>query len=170
MLAGKDLKVPRRADEFRGVFEFFDKNCNGSLSFPELRYLMSGVGQEVPDDDIKEMISDIAGPGQKAVDVDHFLNFCAHQLQGDPVEELRESWRIASEQTKFEMDGETPKASQGINGKDVSLLMQKLGEDMTEEEAAEMVAQADKNDSGHISFDEFLNLMVVGIDAEQTKR
>ena len=34
------------------------------------------------------------------VDEDHFLNFVAQQLQGDPAEELRECWKITSGQTK----------------------------------------------------------------------
>ena len=41
----------------------------------------------------------MTGPGNE-VDEAHFLNFVAQQLQGDPAEELRECWKITSNQTK----------------------------------------------------------------------
>ena len=47
------------------------------------------------------------------------------------------------------MDGE-PKETQGINWKDVETLMKKLGEDLPEEEAEEMIVQADKKSTGQL--------------------
>merc|ERR1719375_2259121 len=93
------LIMPRRAEEFRGVFEFLDKNGDGALTKDEIRYIMNGMGHDLTDDEIRDLIADIGGPGASMVDEAHFLNFVAVQLQGDPAEELRECWKITSNQT-----------------------------------------------------------------------
>jgi calmodulin len=154
------LTVPRRAEEFRGVFEFLDKNGDGALTKDEIRYIMNGMGHDLSDDEIRDLISDIGGPGATMVDEAHFLNFVAQQLQGDPAEELRECWKITSNQTKQTVKGE-PKEQPGINWKDVEGLMKKLGEDLPEEEAEEMILQADKKGHGQLGYEEFLNLLIV---------
>jgi len=155
------LLVPRRAEEFRGVFEFLDKNGDGFLTKDEMRYIMSGMGHDLSDDELRDLIADIGGPGATMVDEDHFLNFVAQQLKGDPYEELKECWKITSGQTKTEIDGVTPKKTPGINWKDVEMLMKHLGEDLAEEEAEEMVVQADKKNQGYLTLEEFMNLLIV---------
>lgn len=157
---GSNLLVPRRAEEFRGVFEFLDKNGDGFLTKDEIRYIMNGMGHDLTDEEIRDLIADIGGPGATMVDEDHFLNFVTQQLQGDPAEELRECWKITSGQTKVTVDGRA-KEAQGINWKDVEMLMKKLGEDLPEEEAEEMIVQADKKGNGQLGFEEFLNLLIV---------
>jgi calmodulin len=152
--------MPRRAEEFRGVFEFLDKNGDGALTKDEIRYIMNGMGHDLTDDEIRDLIADIGGPGASMVDEAHFLNFVAVQLQGDPAEELRECWKITSNQTKTNVKGD-PKDMPGINWKDVEGLMKKLGEDLPEEEAEEMILQADKKGHGQLGYEEFLNLLIV---------
>jgi Ca2+-binding EF-hand superfamily protein len=160
------LLVPRRAEEFRGVFEFLDKNGDGFLTKDELRYIMNGLGHdEITEEEIRDLIVDIGGFGATMIDEAHFLNFAAQQLSGDPGLELREAWKVTSGQTTDTLEG-VPKetvhgAPNAVTYKDVQALFGKVGEDVPEEEAEEMVAQADRKGNGQLSFEEFIQILNV---------
>lgn len=53
-------------EEIREAFRVFDKDGNGHISAPELRHVMSNLGEKLTDEEIDEMIreADIDGDGQ----------------------------------------------------------------------------------------------------------
>ena len=52
-----------------------------------------GMGHDLTDEELRDLIADIGGAGSTTIDPEHFLNFVATQLQGDPAEELRECFK-----------------------------------------------------------------------------
>ena len=44
---------------------------------------MSAVGHELTDEQLRELIAEIAGAGQQQITEKQFLNFCYEQLQAD---------------------------------------------------------------------------------------
>jgi Ca2+-binding EF-hand superfamily protein len=168
----KDMHVPRRANEFRNVFGFLDKNGDGSLTKDEMRFIMSAVGHELTDEQLRELIAEIAGAGQQQITEKQFLNFCYEQLQGDPLDELREIWKINSNWSKTKMDGETPKDAPGVNPRDAELFVRAIGGELTSEEALELVKQASsgsKLENGQIGFAELCTLLEVPKGGEPGK-
>jgi calcium-binding protein CML len=160
----KEMHIPRRANEFRNVFDFLDKNGDGNLTKDEMRFIMNAVGHELTDEELRELIQEIAGAGEQAISEEQFLNFVYLQLQGDPADELREIWKIASTWTKTQLDGETPKEEPGISPRDAELVVRAIGGDLTSEEALELVKQASRGsklENGQINFEELCTLLQV---------
>lgn len=48
---------PARKEELREIFNMFDEDNSGSVDANELKKLMECIGQDVSDDDIKNMIA-----------------------------------------------------------------------------------------------------------------
>ena len=62
----QEMKLPRRANEFRNVFGFLDKNGDGSLTKDEMRFIMSAAGHELSEEQLRELITEIAGTGEQS--------------------------------------------------------------------------------------------------------
>lgn len=66
MMIARKLADIDSEDEIREAFRVFDKDGNGHISSPELRLVMSNLGEKLTDEEIDEMIrqADIDGDGQ----------------------------------------------------------------------------------------------------------
>ena len=62
----------------------------------------------------------------------------------------------------FDADGD-----KSISVKELSTIMRSLGQNPTEEEVKQMIAEADKDDSGNIEFPEFCDLMAKRINQQE---
>jgi Ca2+-binding EF-hand superfamily protein len=159
------LQRPRRAEEFKGVFKFLDKNNDGKLELVELRYIMDAMNCECSDQEIMEIINDIQ-PGADHINTKHFLNFCSNQLLQDPREELRETWKVASKFTEKKLMRGESHASK-FNAEDFMHVMRNLGEEIPADEAQELVSQVAKTNKGrYVDFDEFVQLLSVPAGGE----
>ena len=56
---------------------------NIGLTKDEMRFIMSAMGHELTDEQLRELIAEIAGAGQQQITEKQFLNFCYEQLQAD---------------------------------------------------------------------------------------
>ena len=59
--------------ELRKAFDVMDENKDGTVSKEELKQLLSGMGEEVTDDVINEMISIADENGDGKVDFEEFV-------------------------------------------------------------------------------------------------
>ena len=59
--------------ELRKAFDVMDENKDGTVSKEELKQLLSGMGEEVSDDVINEMISIADENGDGKVDFEEFV-------------------------------------------------------------------------------------------------
>jgi len=184
-----ELKQPRRIEEFRGVFSFLDKNVDGKLNKDEMRYIMDATGNFCNDDELNHLIEEITG-GKDYIDEPTFLHFCWQQLQEDkdPREELLPAWKEVSSITDWSKkeeiaDSITPKyaitadmvpqpagkSKDNMEDKtlglvcaeDIIAFMKKLGEEIAEEEAEELIMQSDKQGKTMLLFEEFVQLLTV---------
>merc|ERR1712098_839349 len=106
---------------------------------------------------IQELIRELAGADAQEVSEKDFLAFVKRQLDLPPEEELIEAWRVTKN-----MSGQVGKDdAEKITARDVQVLMKKLGEELPDEEADELIMQADKNDKKHLDFDDFVHLLHV---------
>merc|ERR1719375_2807719 len=153
------LKVPANAEEFEATFDLLDKNSDGNLTKDEIRYIMNGMGYELNEDEIRDLMVDIGGPQAQAIDKAHFLHFCSTMTEGDVDNELKECFKITSAMTDTLSDGRTKKTEMCVTAMDVDTLFKKIGGDITLEEAEELLQQADVNNVGHLRWDEFINLL-----------
>merc|ERR1711964_445583 len=117
-------------------------------------------------------MSNIAGAGNDKLSEEDFLNFVALELQTDANDVLREIFKVTSKITDTKPDSEELKPKTelgtGINYRDLLKLLHRLGSDMPEEEAQEMIIQAKRGDlealekeGGQINFDEMVRFLAV---------
>ena len=66
MMARKMKENNNHKDEIHEIFKVFDKEGNGFISVAELSHVMTSLGEELTEEEVKEMIkeADIDGDGQ----------------------------------------------------------------------------------------------------------
>ncbi|CAN4116529.1 unnamed protein product [Withania somnifera] len=94
------------------------------------------------------------------VDVDHdngtmefseFFNLISKKIkETDPEEELKEAFKV------FDKD-----QNGYISANDLRHVMINLGEKLTDEEAEQMIKEADLDGDGQVNFDEFVKMMTI---------
>ena len=95
------------------------------------------------------MISEVDEDSNGSIDMKEFVALMARRMQQvDTQEEIAEAFRI------FDKDG-----NGFISAQELANVMTSLGERLTEAEINEMIKEADLDQDGQISLDEFKQLM-----------
>ena len=72
-------KDPNLRDEIAEIFAFFDNNGNGKVSWTELKIVAQFLGEEMSDDELKEMFVKADLDDDGFVTVDDFMNIWTGQ-------------------------------------------------------------------------------------------
>merc|ERR1719258_907442 len=97
------------------------------LTRDELRFIMSAVGHELSEDELRELMVSIAGGGKEELTKEDFLAYVESEIQNDPYEGLREVWKITSRMTTTKPHSDQPKDTPGINSDDLLKFSAALG-------------------------------------------
>ncbi|KAK7505854.1 hypothetical protein BaRGS_00003125 [Batillaria attramentaria] len=128
----KPQPSPRMLAELRQAFRLFDKDGDGSITTDELGTVMRNLGQFPSLDELNTMLKEID------IDGDGTFSF----------EEFVQAFRV------FDKSG-----CGYITPSDLRAVLQNIGEDLTEEEIDEMIAEVDIDGDGRIDFEEFIACM-----------
>jgi Ca2+-binding EF-hand superfamily protein len=104
------------------------------------------LGQKSTLEEVTAMVNEVDVNGNGHVDFAEFLTMMANKFTGDDLEhEADEAFR-----NLFDRDGDG-----FINPKELKHVMATLGEDLTDQEVAEMMIEADRDHDGLVSLAEF---------------
>lgn len=149
------LKYPEsQIRELRQAFRLFDKDGDGSITTDELGTVMRNLGQFPSLDELNTMLKEIDIDGDGTFSFEEFVQVMANmgglaeQSEEDEEEELRQAFRV------FDKSG-----CGYITPSDLRAVLQNIGEDLTEEEIDEMIAEVDIDGDGRIDFEEFIACM-----------
>jgi centrin-1 len=135
--------------EIREAFDLFDTDGSGKIDAKELKVAMRALGFEPKKEDIKKMISEIDKEGSGKIDFHEFLNLMTAKMsEKDTRAEIMKAFRLFD-------DDETGK----ISFANLKRVAKELGENMTDDELREMIEEADKDQDGEISEEEFFRIM-----------
>merc|ERR1712166_299998 len=135
--------------EIREAFELFDTDGSGSIDSKELKVAMRALGFEPKKEEIIKMIAEVDKDGSGEVDFDEFMTMMTAKM-GD--KDVKEDWAKAFRVFDEDETGE-------VSFFNLKRVAQELGENMTDEELNEMLKEIDKDGSGSINEEEFLNVM-----------
>lgn len=142
----------RRLQELKTAFDFFDKNKDGRISYKELAEIISSLGDTVSETEVRECILEVDLNGDGYVDFEEFVNMMTKK----PVDELEMMIELRKTFRLFDKNGDGQ-----ISVQELRESLSSLGEEITEEEAKEMIQEADVDGDGYINFEEFARVMVI---------
>jgi len=143
-------KSAQQVAEFKEAFEIFDQDGDVSITAAELGSVMKSLGIDMTQTELEDMINDVDADGNGSIDFPEFVALMSKKMtETETREELRAAF------AHFDKDG-----SGYIDKEELLLVMEQLGEKLTDQEADEMMAEADNNGDGQIDFEEFVQMMI----------
>jgi len=141
--------TPQQIAEFREAFALFDHDGNNTISAQEISRVFKSIGQDATDEQINDILNEYDVDKNGEMDFDEFLQMMIAKTK-DSVDEKELQKQVKAAFKMFDVDG---------NGKiDVVELqtgMDKLGEHLTQDQAQDMMLEADKDGDGFIDEEEF---------------
>jgi len=139
-----------RLAEYKEAFAMFDKDGDGHVTMDELREVLGQMGEHPTDEQLHDMISDVDIDNNGTIELNEFISMMQrHESDSKAVED---DIRLAFQ--TFDLDGNGE-----IDRNELKQVMEKLGEPLTDEEVAAMIAEADQDGDGLINFEEFAAVM-----------
>ena len=136
--------------ELQDVFDQFDKDKDGKISGLELGNAMMSMGQSPTEEEINEMMREVDLNQDGKIDFDEFMILMTRSSPDTQTEEeVINAFRV------FDKEGNGLIASSELKH-----IMMTIGDKMTEEEADEMVNEADIDEDGMINYEEFVRMMM----------
>lgn len=140
----------RRVRDLREAFELFDKDGSGSISTEELASVMRALGQNPTPEEIQDMVNGIDDNSDGEIDFQEFLSLYSGSMNNADDEEFI-AWAFES----FDTD-----KSGKLNADEVRRIVLSMGDELSEEEVAEIMDRADLDGDGLLSFQEFTRLII----------
>ena len=136
--------------DLQDIFDQFDKDKDGKISGKELANAMVSMGQNPTDDEINEMMREVDLNQDGKIDFDEFMILMTKNSPDTQAEEeVINAFRV------FDKEGNGLIASSELKH-----IMMTIGDKMSEEEADEMVNEADIDEDGMINYEEFVRMMM----------
>eukprot|EP00347_Sterkiella_histriomuscorum_P009064 403342656 len=133
-------------NECRETFKMFDKDGDGTITAKELGIVMRQLGLNPTEDELLEMIQEVDEDGNGEINFTEFLTIMAHKMKDADTElGTLEAFRVFDkERTGFISKGE------------LKNIIMNLGETMAEEEADELLQEAEVNQEGNVDYMSFV--------------
>nr|QDO16481.1 centrin 2 [Crypthecodinium cohnii]USW07843.1 centrin 2 [Crypthecodinium cohnii] len=146
-----ELKDDQKA-EIKEAFDLFDTDATGTIDAKELKVALRALGFEPKKEELKKLVSDLdkssGSSGQPQLDFNEFLEIMtAKMCERDSKEQIQRAFQL--------FKGPSGK----ISFDDLKAVAKELGEMMSDEELREMIHEADKDEDGEVSEEEFLRII-----------
>merc|ERR1711997_1236936 len=141
----------QQISEYKEAFALFDKTGDGAIGSDMIGTVIRSLGGSPTEAELKQMIANVLeGKDSNKITFPEFLTMMAQTIQyKDNEEEVREAFRVFDkEKTGF------------ISAAELRHIMTNLGEKLSEEEADEMIKEADPDQNGQINYEEFVTMMM----------
>ncbi|XP_063705577.1 calmodulin-A-like isoform X3 [Culicoides brevitarsis] len=135
--------------EFKEAFMLFDKDEDGTISVTELGVVMRSLGQRPTETELRDMVNEWDENGNGTIEFNEFLQMMSKKLTfSDGEDELKEAFRVFDKNN----DGL-------ISSSELRHVMTNLGEKMTQQEADDMLKEADMDGDGMVNYNEFVMIL-----------
>eukprot|EP01084_Bolivina_argentea_P026177 48625_1 len=128
--------------QFKEAFALFDTNKDGTLEPDEVKFVMSALGQECTEDEIKDIIDVADELGTGRIDFPSFLKQFQHSDNEDPLEMLEEAFQLVGK-------------GHDITEAAVKAFLASVGQSIIDVEAEEIIKVLDADGDGKVGLDDF---------------
>lgn len=140
--------TPKQVSDWREAFSLFDSDKNNSITASEIAKVFETLGQAVTEEQIADILAEFDVDRNGGIDFDEFLTMMAAKEKDCEQDDLQLQVKAAFR--AFDADGNGK-----IDLQELVEAMANLGEEVTLEEAKEMMEEADTNGDGFIDEEEF---------------
>merc|ERR1712168_515879 len=134
----------------KDAFQSYDKKGESQIKVGDIASAMKKMGHNITPEFLEKWEEDIDKDGTGYVEYEEFSILVRRKIQEDEDErELKEIFRVLDKEKKGE-----------VNTNELRWILKSLGEELTEEEIDDMIADVDTDGSGWVDYDEFSKLMM----------
>eukprot|EP01095_Lingulamoeba_sp_RSL-Kostka_P001434 TRINITY_DN1200_c2_g3_i1.p1 TRINITY_DN1200_c2_g3~~TRINITY_DN1200_c2_g3_i1.p1 ORF type:complete len:203 (-),score=90.66 TRINITY_DN1200_c2_g3_i1:139-747(-) len=139
--------TPEQIKQFKDSFNLFDMDGDGFITAKELSLMMKCMGRDTTIQQAEKMIMEVDENKNGTVEFDEFLVMAGAYFQLDKGVNLKFE--------DFDKDGD------GFITKDeIAQTMKKIGVQLTDKQIQDMINEADEDNDGVISYQEFVIMMM----------
>ncbi|XP_074605702.1 uncharacterized protein LOC141858753 [Brevipalpus obovatus] len=139
-------QVRRDIDE---TFSMFDPENKRSIESSKLKMAMRALGFEPKKEEVKKIINEYDKDNEGVIAYDDFLNLMSKKIsEKDANDEIMRAFQLFDDKNTGKIGFESLKR-----------VSEELGENISEEELKEMIAEADRDGDGYVDKAEFLRIM-----------
>ena len=136
-------------DEIYQTFMLFDKDQNGNIDQQELGDVFRSLGQHYSEVVQATTTAEIYTDQSGSIEFSEFLQLMRRRMRDtDTEEEMVEAFKV------FDLDGNGL-----ISLNELVLVMKQIGENLNERDCEEIIKAGDKDNDGHLNYDEFIRMM-----------
>ncbi|XP_065159911.1 uncharacterized protein [Atheta coriaria] len=136
-------------NDIKEAFDLFDTEGSGKIDAKELKVAMRALGFEPKKEDIKKMVAEIEVDDAGKMSFEQFLKLMSTKMaEKDSKEEIMKAFRLFDE----EEEGIITFAK-------LKRVATELGENITDDELQEMIDEADRDNDGKVTQEDFLRIM-----------
>ena len=138
-----------RIDEYKGVFDKFDKNKSGEISSNDITKIMKNFGYSVNGKELERMIKEIDASGDGKLDFEEFVTFMEKRdkfIDEDDEEMVLRAFK------SFDKDHDGK-----ITIYEFRYILSQLGDSFTDEECDTLFKECDLNNDGILFYEDFIN-------------
>lgn len=145
-----DVKLSEQfINKARDAFNSLDLKNHNRIKVGEIETCMKKLGHTIKPDWLEKIESTIDTEGTGYIDFEEFCEIVKKKLKQDEDErELREMFRSLDKEKRGE-----------VNTNELRWILKQLGDDLTEDDIDDMIADVDTDGSGWVDYDEFSKLM-----------
>ena len=136
-------------EELKELFITFDKNGDQSISRDELKEAFRLFGQNMTDKQILDLINSVDKDGNGSIEFPEFI-----VLMGKYVTKVDTEAELKAAFNFFDLNGDGY-----ISASDLSQIMKRVGEKMTDNEICDIIIEGDKDGDNQLSYSDFLGIM-----------
>jgi len=139
----------QQLNRVRDVFNALDVKKLNKIKVGEIETGLKKLGHTIKPDWLEKIESTIDTEGTGYIEFEEFCEIIRRKMRGDEDErEMREMFRCLDKEKRGE-----------VNTDELRWILKQLGDDLTENDIDDMIADVDTDGSGWVDFDEFSKLM-----------